>query len=159
MASFYQPSLLSDSGLTTGFAHAGGLVPSVKACMQRALAAVTPSMSRDQLVDRMNFIAKQTGTRLTSERSRLLSLATLEKWLSPNDRDHVPSLEALDVFMRAVNTVEPLAQWADTHGCTLVSPDEKPFLLYGKAKFEAKEHSRQLKRLEDEIADALKGRG
>jgi len=153
----FQLSLLSDGGFSTGFARVGGLIPSVKASMQRALAAVTPPMSRDQLVDRMNSIAKQTGARLTSERSRLLSLATLEKWLCPSERDHVPSLEALEVFMLALDTSEPLARWAELRGCKLITAEEAQFYRYGKAKFEAKEHSRQLKRLEEDIADTRKG--
>lgn len=107
----------------------------------------------------MNAIAKQAGVRLTSDRSRLLSLATLEKWLSPNDRDHVPGIEALEVFMLAVNTEAPLECWARSHGSRLVSEGEAMLLEYGRAKFEARERARRMKRLEEDITDLRNGSG
>lgn len=158
MANSYQLSLFSESSGGGPFirharAHAGGLVPVLKASMQRALAAATPSLSRAQLVDRMNDIARQQGIKITAGRSRVLTESIVEKWLAPNDMDDVPPLAALEIFMLAVGSFEPLKVWAEFNGCMLVSPDEIPVLMYGKEKLEAKERARRLKRLEEEIAD------
>lgn len=157
----YQLSFLTEldgGGCSRRAMHMSGLVPSLKACMRSALAAAVPSLSREQLVDRMNSIAKRHGFKITVGRGRVLTLAVLEKWLAANDPDDVPPLEAIQVFMLALNTMEPLAVLAEMNGCKLITEEEIPFYDYGKAKFEAKERARQLKRLEEDITDKRKGR-
>jgi hypothetical protein len=157
----YQLSLLSEldgDGCSTRALHMAGLMPSLKSCMQRTLAAAVPSLSREQLVDRMNAIAKQYGVKITMGRGRVLTLAVLEKWLNANDFDDEPSIRAFQVFMLALGSVEPLRVLAEFNGCKLVSPEEIPFLLYGKEKLEAKERARRLKRLEEDIIDRRMGR-
>jgi len=136
-----------------------GLMPSLKSCMQRSLAAAVPHLSREQLVDRMNAIAKQHGVKITVGRGRVLTLAVLEKWLNANDYDDEPTIRAFQVFMLALGSVEPLRMLAEFNGCKLVTEEEIPFYEYGKAKFEAKERARQLKRLEDNIAEKRGSRG
>ena len=157
----YQLSLLTEldgGGCSTRAMHMAGLMPSLKSCMRSALAAAAPPLSRDQLVDRMNAIAKQYGVKITVGRGRLLTLAVLEKWLNPNDHDHEPTIRAFQIFMLAVGSLAPLQALAEFNGCKLLQADEVPFFEYGKAKYQAKEHSRQLKKLEDDIAENRKGR-
>lgn len=147
----YQLPLMGDDSQTTRAIHVAGLVPSVKAAMQRALAAVTPPLSREQLADRMNAIAKQAGAKITSDKSRLLTLATLEKWLCPHDTEHVPSLVALEVFMLAVNSRAPLDVLVSLHGYRIIGPEQIKVLEYGQAKLAAKSAGRAMRRLEEEI--------
>ena len=147
----YQLPLMGDDSQTTRAIHVAGLVPFVKAAMQRALAAVTPPLSREQLVDRMNAIAKQAGAKITPDKTRLLTLATLEKWLAPNDTEHVPSLVALEVFMLAVDSRAPLDVLVSLHGYRLISPEQVKILEYGQAKLAAKRAGRAMRRLEEEI--------
>ena len=147
----YQLPLMGDDSQAGRVMHVAGLVPSVKAAMQRALAAVTPPLSREQLVDRMNEIAKQAGAKMTPDKSRLLTLPTLEKWLCPNDTEHVPSLVALEVFMLAVDGRAPLDVLASLHGYRLISPEQVKILEYGQAKLSAKRAGRAMRRLEEEI--------
>lgn len=159
MRNTYQLSLFSESdgsGYSTRAMHVGGLVPSLKACMQRALAAAVPSLSRDQLVDRMNAIAKQHGLKITVGRSRVLTLAVLEKWLAPNDQDDVPPILAFEVFMLALGNFDPLQVLAEFNGCKLITEEEIPFYEYGKEKFEAKENAKRIKRLEDNLIERRK---
>ena len=156
METTYQLSFLPEldgGGCSRRALHVAGLMPSLKSCMQRSLAAAVPSLSREQLVDRMNAIAKHNGIKITVGRSRVLTLAVLEKWLAPNDHDDFPPLAAIQVFMIALGNFDLLRLLAEFNGCTLISADEKPYYEYGKAKFEARERSRQLKRLEDDLAD------
>ena len=106
----------------------------------------------------MNDIARQTGSKITGGRARVLTLSVLEKWLNPNDQDDEPSIRAFEVFMLALDNFEPLRTLAEFNGCKLITENEIPFYEYGKAKFEAKERARQLKRLEDDLADRRKTR-
>jgi hypothetical protein len=160
MAPSYQLSLFSESGgggQILRAEHVGALVPAVKSAMQRALAAAVPPLSRAQVVDRMNAIAERHGVKLTTGRARLLTIHILDKWLAPNDRDDEPPLKALEVFMLAVQNLEPLECLAEFNGCKLLTPDEYDFYKYGKAKFEAKEHARHMRRMEENIAERRKG--
>ena len=120
----YQLSLFDEPGNATQVAHIAGLVPSLKAAMQRTLLAVNPPLAREQLVYRMNGLAKLAGAKITPDKSRVLSLAVIEKWLAPNDRDHVPSLEALEVFMLAVDSREP---HSIGFSCRPRLPSQRPF--------------------------------
>jgi hypothetical protein len=134
--------------------HVAGLLPSVKAAMQRALNAVTPPMSREQLVDRMNELAKQSGAKITADKSRTLSVATVEKWLSTSDLEHFPTLPALEIFMIAVGNRAPLDVLASLHGCRLISPEDVKVLEYGRARLASKRAGDKLRRLEKEIDHA-----
>ncbi len=134
--------------------HVAGLLPSVKAAMQRALNAVPPPLSREQLVDRMNELAKQSGAKITADKSRTLSVATLEKWLSTSDLDHFPTLPALEIFMIAVGSRAPLDVLASIHGYRLISPEDVKILEYGKARLASKRAGDKLRRLEREIDHA-----
>lgn len=159
MQGTYQLSLLSEldgGGCSKRAMHMAGLMPSLKSCMQRSLAAAVPPLSREQLVDRMNAIAKQYGLKITVGRGRVLTLAVLEKWLAPNDMEDMPPIAAFQVFMLALGNFEPLRMLAEFNGCKLVTEEELPYFEYGKAKFEARERSRQLKRLEDTLSDRHK---
>jgi len=160
----YQLSLFSDFGgrgqgsSSSMIGHVGGLTAALKACMQSTLASAAPHFSRAQLVDRMNQIAKQNGIKVTTGRTRLLTTNILDKWLAPNDADDIPPLMAVEVFMLAVGSLAPLEMLAEFHGCKLLTPDETLLFEYGKAKFESKERSRQLRKLENDIADTHKRR-
>lgn len=150
----YQLPLMGDDSQITRAAHVAGLIPSIKAAMQRALAGVTPPLSREQLLDKMNAIAKVAGIKITPDKSRVLALSTLEKWLSPNDAGHIPTFEALEVFMLAVNSREPLDAWTRLHGYRLMSPEQVKVYEYGKAKLVAKRAGKAMRRLEEEIDHA-----
>ena len=106
----------------------------------------------------MNAIAKRYGYKITVGRGRVLTLPVLEKWLNANDFDDEPPIKAFQVFMLALDSLDPLRLLAEFNGCKLITEDEIPFYEYGKAKFEARERARQLKRLEEDIADKRKGR-
>ena len=150
----YQLSLFTEldgSGCSTRAMRMAGLMPSLKSCMQRSLAAAVPSLSRDQLVDRMNAIAKRYGVKITVGRGRILTLAVLEKWLNPNEFDDEPPIKAFQVFMLALGTLEPLRLLAEFNGCKLITKEEIPFYEYGKTKFEVKAQNKRLRRIEENL--------
>ncbi len=161
MDNSYQLSLFSEqdsSSYSASSLRIGGLVPSLKACMQRALAATVPALSRDQLVDRMNAIAKQNGVKLTVGRGQVLTLAVLEKWLAVNDPYDVPPIPAFVVFMLAVGSFEPLCMLAELNGCKVITEAQNVFYEYGKEKFEAKYNAKRLKALENQLVTIHTGK-
>ncbi len=138
--------------------HLGGLSSTLKASMQRALASAAPHLSRAQLVDRMNEIAKYHGVKITTGRTKLLTTNILDKWLAPNDTDDMPPILAVEVFMMAIGSFAPLEAFAEFNGCKVMGPDEVAFYEYGKAKFESKERAKELRMLENKLSTSKLGR-
>jgi len=121
----------------------------VKAAMRQA--AKDSPLSRDQICERMNLIAENAGFRLGGGNAKALSLALLEKWLNPLEREHTPPLRALAVFCRALDTVEPLRAVAHPLGAHII--DKRQALLLKRA--EVDEKIRTLQRLKKKIEGDL----
>lgn len=73
-------------------------------------------LSRAETADRLNVASQRYAVRLCSGTAKALGLATLEKWLNPNEPEHVPSTRALNLFCHVFNTTEPLDILARSHG-------------------------------------------
>ncbi len=113
--------------------HIAGLTTVLRAAMNRA-AAASP-LSRVQIVEAMNNIAREAGVRMTQGSAKTISLDTLEKWLNP-ESPNVPSLLAIEVFMQAVGDTSPLAAWVSLHGLEIMGGQDKTYRDYGKALLE-----------------------
>jgi len=86
----------------------------IAASMARIVEA--SGLSRAAAVDRLNEAARRYGVRLCGGNAEALTLATLEKWLNPNESKNVPSLRALNLFCHVFATIEPLDLLARSHG-------------------------------------------
>lgn len=117
----------------------------VKAAMNKALRG--SRMSREQLVDAMNELAETEGIRLSGGNAKRLQLSTLEKWLAPFDREHIPSLKALAIFCKALGASEPMQALVAPLGLRLI--DERQAKLLERAEIE--EEIRTLKRRKQRI--------
>jgi hypothetical protein len=126
-----------------------GLVVAVKAAMNRAAERCT--LSREQIADRMNHIALIAGVRMTKGNARKISAATLEKWLNPVERGHVPSLLAVNIFCRALGDAGPLAVQLQAHGLEIMTEEDRKLLDYGKACAQAKKAGKAKRKLEEEL--------
>ncbi len=124
------------------------LEPLIKSALHNA--ARESRLSREQLVDRANAIAARSGVRL-NKNAKKLSLEVLEKWLNPADRDHMPSLNALQVLMLALENQDPLRVLARAMGAELLSAQEAKLLQAAKLEREIKQLQQQKKRLEAQL--------
>ena len=106
-----QLSLLTES---KNIFSAGSLVPVIKAAMRRL--GDESGKSRDEIVDAMNAISLATGKRLTGGKARGIHRDTLDKWLNPEEAEHVPGLFALHVFCLALESPSPLLAWLSLLG-------------------------------------------
>lgn len=128
-----------------------GFVSAIKAAMFRA--ARDSAMSREQITDRMNDVALAAGVRMTQGRARIISQDTLDKWLSADDREHVPSMLAVHVFCAALGTIAPLRVWLSSFGCDVMTPADRKLRNYGQACIEGKVRAKSKRRLEDELLE------
>ena len=143
-----QLSLLGNGSTTAKLA---GLIPAIKAAMHRVICEARPALSREQVLDRMNRIAGEAGVKLSMGNARKLALPTLEKWLNPGDREHLPSILALHVFCLAVGNLAPFALLVGLHGYEVMTPEDRRLRDYGLACIESRLKRKTIKRLEEEI--------
>jgi len=122
------------------------LMANVKSAMNRAASRC--GLSRDEIVDRMNQIARSAGISLSRGNAKSVTLATLEKWLNPANTEHQPSILAVNVFCTAVKSVEPLAAMLRPHGCGVMTPQDKKLRDYADAILAEREAKKRKKQLE-----------
>lgn len=127
-----------------------GLIASIKAAMNKA--AANSSLSRAQIVDRMNVLAQDAGVRLTKGNAKSISEDTLAQWLNPSERSHTPSLLAVNVFCLAVGNVAPLSAQLAVHGCSVMGDEDRRYRDYGKACVNARAAAKQKRKIEEEIS-------
>lgn len=130
-------------------AQAPGLVPMVKTAMRDA--ARDSNLSREQILDRMNGIAMVAGVRLTIGNASALSQATLDKWLNPADREHVPGILAVNVFCAAVANHAPLEAQLAAHGLEMLKAEDVFHRDYGRACLAEKEARKLKRKLESQL--------
>ncbi|SNR59348.1 hypothetical protein SAMN04488503_0221 [Humidesulfovibrio mexicanus] len=136
-------------GDTQDFGHLAGLVPTIRAAMNRAAGA--DEAGRKLLVDRINSIAASAGIRLTSGNVKAISKDTLDKWLAPGDRDHTPSILAIVVFCAATGSHEPLQVLLKALGFDVMTTEDRRLRDYGRACLTERAARKRKKALEESI--------
>jgi len=139
-----QASLLEDD-----HSRLAGLIPAMRAAMNRA--AGEDESGRKLLVDRLNAVAREAGVRLTLGNSHALSKDTLDKWLSPSDRDHTPGILAVAVFCAATKDASALRMLLQAVGLDVMTAEDRKHRDYGKACLAEREARKRKKMLEDTI--------
>lgn len=139
--------------LFEGDAQLAGLIPAVRAAMNAA-AGLDPD-GRKLLVDKINALAASGGVRLTAGNTKSISKDTLDKWLSPADRDHVPNLLAVVVFCLATGDLRPMREALRPLGADVMTPEDRKYAAYGRAIIEQKAKAKAKRRLEEELLEGL----
>ena len=129
------------------YSRIAGLMPALRAAMRRA-AAKADGEGRKALVDTINRIASDAEVRLTAGRAESISKDVLDKWLSPSDTSHPPSILALAVFCRATGDYEALRVVLLACGLDIMTTEDRRFRDLGKADFEMKAARKRKQQLE-----------
>ena len=132
--------------LAPGIAALAHVMPDVRAAM-RQIAGSRESEGRKALVDKLNQIASEAEIKLTGGNSKSISKDLLDKWLSPSDSSHPPSLLAILAFCRATDNPAPLQIILRAVGLDVMTDEERKFRHYGRAVWEAEEAARNRKRI------------
>lgn len=125
-----------------------GVMPAVRAAMRRA-AGAPDSVGRNGLVDKINLITTEAEIRLTGGQGTSISKDTLDKWLSPSDTSHPPSVLAVLVFCRACEDFDALRVIVRAVGMDLMTPEDRRLRDYAEADLRMKEARKRKKRLEE----------
>ena len=122
----------------------------IKAAM-RAVAGAPEGEGRKALPDKINAVASASGVRLTAGNTRAISKDTLDKWLSPSDESHPPSILAVLVFCLATDDSAPLRAMLRSVGLDVMTAEDRKVCEYGRALIEQKKMRKRLRKFEDEL--------
>ena len=125
-------------------------MPAIKAAM-RAVAGAPEGEGRKALPDKINAVASASGVRLTAGNTRAISKDTLDKWLSPSDESHPPSILAVLAFCLATDDSAPLRAMLRSVGLDVMTAEDRKVCEYGRALIEQKKMRKWLRKLEDEL--------
>ena len=125
-------------------------MPAIKAAM-RAVAGAPEGEGRKALPDKINAVASASGVRLTAGNTRAISKDTLDKWLSPSDESHPPSILAVLVFCLATDDSAPLRAMLRSVGLDVMTAEDRKVCEYGRALIEQKKMRKRFRKLEDEL--------
>ena len=117
----------------------------------RRVAGEVDSDGRKLLVDKINKIASSAEIRLTGGNVKSISKDTLDKWLSPSDVSHPPSLLAVVVFCRATGDSSPLQILLQVLGLDVMTAEDKKARDYGKAILDEKAARTKRRRIEQNM--------
>lgn len=143
-----QLSLLTPD--TSDHAHLAGLLPAIRGAMRRA-AGADEGEGRKALVESINRLAHDGGVRLTTGNSKTITKDTLDKWLSPSDTTHPPSLLAIIIFCLAVQDVSPLKLMLKAAGLHIATAEEMRDAEYGRACRMEREARKKKKSLKEHL--------
>lgn len=127
-----------------------GVMAGIRTAMREA-AGAPESEGRKMLVERLNEFAQLAGIKLTSGNTNGISKATLDKWLSPTDRQHSPSILAILAFCYVSGSLEPLRAAVNALGIDLMTGEDKRLRDYGKAVLDEKSARKRRSKLEKEL--------
>lgn len=135
-----QLTLISDHGPHT-------VVHDVKTALSTAVRE--SSESREQVLDRVNTLAKRHGIKLSGNAG--LSKDMFDKWLNAEDDSRVPGIKGLVLLCLALDTAEPLDAIARTIGAKVISGDDITLLELARAQQEHKRLRKKMRKLEEEL--------
>lgn len=122
-------------------------IPRVKEAMRQAIKKC--GLSREQVVDRMNELARVDGL-TTGGRAREISIDLLEKWLS-NSVDHLIPWKLLPIFCHVVNSIDPIRPLIALLDAQVISREEWTMLEWAKAEKERRQLRKRQRWLEGKI--------
>lgn len=129
-------------------------LPSTMAAIRasmREVAGAEESEGRKLLVEKLNELSRQSGIKLTGGHSASISKATLDKWLSPTDTSHQPSILALLAFCKVTGSLEPLRVVAQALGADLMTLEDRNLRDYAQAILDERAARKRKHRLEKEL--------
>ena len=131
-----------------------GVLAAIRAAMNTAAGA--SEEGRKLLVDRLNDVANSANVRLTAGNTKSISKDTLDKLLSPSDRDHPPSILAVLAFCMATQDVGALRAMLRPLGLDVMTREDRRLRDYGRTCIENKARAKAKRRLEEELLEGLR---
>lgn len=119
----------------------------VRANMNR-VADEHPTLSRVIISDLMTDISREAGVKLCRGNAKSVSAATLDKWLSPADREHPPSIQGLLAYCMVTGSHAPLEPMLKALGCEIMTKEDRRLRDYARALVAERKARQERRKLE-----------
>ncbi len=116
-----------------------------------ANAAKDTGLSREELCERINHIADRYGVRLVKGTGSGVTLATLEKWLNPEDKEREIPVKAMAVYLAATGDKGPVQEIVAPLGWMVIDEKDAKLLQVAKLKQEIEQKQALVKKIKSEI--------
>lgn len=116
-----------------------------------ANAAKNTGLSREELCERINQIADRFGVRLVKGTGQNLTLATLEKWLNPEDKEREIPNKGMSVFCAAVGSLDPIHAMVVPLGGQVIDEKKAKLLRLALLDLEVKQRQAEMKKIKSEL--------
>lgn len=105
--------------------------------------------SRDQVLDRLNELARRHGISLNGRGE--VSKDLLEKWLNAEDDSRVPSLKGLALLCSVLETTAPIEALVTPLGGLVIGQEDVKLLEWARAYQKTKALRKRMRKLEEEL--------
>jgi len=135
-----QLTIFSNSGLHT-------VVRDVKDALNQSVKA--SGQSRDQILDRMNELAKRQNMVLNGKVG--VSKDLFEKWLNIEDDSRVPGIKGLSLLCAALGTIQPMAVMIAALGGMAIDGEDVKLLEWARVYHKTKTLRKRMRKIEEEL--------
>ena len=135
-----QLTIFSNSGLHT-------IVRDVKDALNQSVKA--SGQSRDQILDRMNELAKRQNMVLNGKVG--VSKDLFEKWLNIEDDSRVPGIKGLSLLCAALGTIQPMAVMIAALGGMAIDGEDVKLLEWARVYHKTKTLRKRMRKIEEEL--------
>lgn len=116
------------------------------------MSANKSGLSREDIVDEMNKMAGRFGVSLKSgDNGDTLSKATLDKWLSQDEKTRSMPIHALAIFCSVVGDTSVIEALLKPMGFSIIGSVERKKLAWAEAKMSIREQNRMIRKIEGEL--------
>ena len=131
------------------FSHTGlhTVVRDVKEALNLVVKA--SGKSRDQVLDRMNELAKRHNMVVNGKAG--VSKDLFEKWLNAEDDSRVPGIKSLVLLCASLETIAPVASMVEPLGGRVIGAEDVKLLEWAKTYHKTKELRKRMRKLEEEL--------
>ena len=109
--------------------------------------AEASGLSREELCEQMNQLAERHGVRLVKGTGQNITMATLEKWLNPEDRERVIPTKGLPVFLAATGGIRTMQVLVAPLGWQVIDERQARRLELAELEDEIKEKKARIRKL------------
>ena len=123
--------------------------PSMKASMNEAIKRC--SLSREEIVDRINGLAQLVGITCNG-RTQKVTLSLLDKWVAPGAKNYNIPIRLLPIFCKVVGSNLPLQAYSSFfEDARIISTEDHKKLEWAKAEINARNHRKNASKLAQEV--------
>lgn len=120
----------------------------IKSAMREALKGC--GLSRDQVADQINLLAKREGVS-TNGKAKRVTVELIEKWVSPAAHAHRIPVQYLPIFCNVTGSLLPLRALASPMNADVITNQDCMKLAWADAEIAKRKNSQEARRLAQEI--------